>query len=61
MAVIENEFMIKQAEKRAREKLKGFIDEDQIGYTGALRREMKKILAEQGIEWTPDDGEILID
>ncbi len=60
MADNENE-LIKEAEKQAKENLRGYLEENQLGYTGALRKEMKRILKEKGIDWTPDDGERSID
>lgn len=56
-----DDFVIKEAEKKAKDNLKGYIEENQIGYVGALRNEIKKILKEQGIDWIPDDGERSID
>ena len=46
---------IKNAEREAKRRLEGFINEEQLGYIGYLRDEMKKILKEQGIEWKPDE------
>ena len=56
-----DDLIIKQAEKEAKERIKSYIQPDKIGYTGALRDEMKKILKEKGIDWKPNDREISID
>ena len=52
---------IKNAEIEAKRRLEGFINEEQLGYIGYLRDEMKKILKEQGIEWKPDERTECVD
>ena len=50
--------LVKEAEAMAKERLKGFVNENQIGYRGCLVKEMKEILNEKGIDWKPDYGEV---
>ena len=47
---------IKEARIEAKNNLLGFITEEQIGYAGYLKKEMKKILKEKGIDWQEEEG-----
>ena len=52
---------IEMAEAEAKKRLKGFINEKQLGYNGLLASQMKEILEEKGIEWEPKDESVSVD
>lgn len=56
-----NEEIIKEAEEQAKEKLKGIINPNQLGYQGFLDEEIKKILKEKGVEWHKENKSVSID
>lgn len=56
-----NEEIIKEAEEQAKEKLKGIITPNQLGYQGFLEEEIKNILKEKGIEWHRKNDGVSVD
>ena len=58
---IDIEKEIEKAKTEAKKRLKGFINENQLGYNGLLASQMKEILREKGIEWEPKDESISVD
>ena len=55
------EELVREATVQAKEKLKGIITPNQLGYQGFLEEEIKKILKEKGIEWHKENKGVSID
>ena len=55
------EELLKEATEQAKEKLKGIINPNQLGYQGFLDEEIKKILKEKGVEWHKENKSVSID
>lgn len=51
--------IIKQVKLDAEEKIKQYITEDELGYEHYLYKEMKKVLDEKGIAWTPYNNGVI--
>ncbi len=43
--------LVEEVRRIAKENLRGIISEEQNGYNGYLKAEMRKIFEERGIEW----------
>lgn len=55
------EELVREATVQAKEKLKGIIAPNQLGYQGFLDTEIRKLLKEKGIEWQPPNKGTSID
>ena len=55
------EELLKEATEQAKEKLKGIITSNKLGYQGFLDAEIEKILKEKGIEWHRKNDGVSID
>ncbi len=58
---MEDKDAIKDAEQEARKMLEGILNENQVSYKYFLYKEMKKILAKQGIDWEPENNGVSVD
>lgn len=53
--------LLEEVKEKAKNNLLGVISPNKLGYTKLFQLEMKKILAEMGIEWNSKDDSTSID